>query len=629
MRPSGLRLLFSCGLLFLAACARPQAPPESAQVDTEDPMLSFQTPYRNVRADVKYVGDEACAGCHVTHTQNYRQHPMGRSLIPIANLAAQERFDKTANNPFDKLGYHFVIERRANQVFHKELRLDTQGKVVTELDAEVLYALGSGARGRSYLIDHEGFVFQSPISWYSQKAIWDLSPGYEKNYQMDRPVTAQCLYCHSNECKPVEDSVNRFQRPLFRGTAIGCERCHGPGELHVQSRLRGNTAAGVDDTIVNPRHLQPELRDAVCEQCHLQGEIRILRRGRLTYDYRPGLPLEWFWAIFQSSPTMGERSKAVSQVEQMYGSQCYKGSQGKLGCISCHDPHLRPAAEQRVAFYRDRCQQCHAQQPCSLSLEVRRRKSKEDSCIDCHMPRLQSPDIAHTALSDHRILRKPAPRQNPRPPQQPLGDEVPLVAFHHGYALPEKEAQRDVGVAIIQLARQMKGSEPRIGRMAQQLLEKSVQTWPEDVPAWEAKSYALWMQGRAGDAFADCEKVLTLAPERELALIDAAMLADQLERAEATLDYARRAAAINPWRHQLHYHLAVLLAKRQDWPSALAETQSALRLNPSNVEYRVLLVTCYLRSGDKEKARHEFQTLLALHPPGPDVLRRWFEEQIQ
>ena len=44
-----------------------------------DPRLTFATPYRNVRPDVKYVGDETCAACHATESTSFRRHPMGRS----------------------------------------------------------------------------------------------------------------------------------------------------------------------------------------------------------------------------------------------------------------------------------------------------------------------------------------------------------------------------------------------------------------------------------------------------------------------------------------------------------------------------------------------------------------------
>ena len=42
----------------------------------------------------------------------------------------------------------------------------------------------------------------------------------------------------------------------------------------------------------------------------------------------------------------GDRGQfeAVGHVEQMESSRCFRESQGRLGCISCHDPHRLPGA---------------------------------------------------------------------------------------------------------------------------------------------------------------------------------------------------------------------------------------------------------------------------------------------
>src|SRR5438093_698636 len=61
-------------------------------IPTGDPRLTFGTPFRNVRPEVRYVGDERCADCHLSHTESFRQHPMGRSLAP-AVAAPLERYD--------------------------------------------------------------------------------------------------------------------------------------------------------------------------------------------------------------------------------------------------------------------------------------------------------------------------------------------------------------------------------------------------------------------------------------------------------------------------------------------------------------------------------------------------------
>ena len=52
------------------------------------------------------------------------------------------------------------------------------GRVVARNEAEVKFVLGSGNQGASFLIDRDGFLFQSPISWYARPGRWDLSSGY-------------------------------------------------------------------------------------------------------------------------------------------------------------------------------------------------------------------------------------------------------------------------------------------------------------------------------------------------------------------------------------------------------------------------------------------------------------------
>ena len=87
--------------------------------------------------------------------------------------------------------------------------------------------------------------------------------GFDFDQHFARPITAECMFCHSNRAFEVEHTVNGFRPPIFAGYAIGCERCHGPGELHVRRHERAEDYAGLDETIVNPRNLAPELREAV------------------------------------------------------------------------------------------------------------------------------------------------------------------------------------------------------------------------------------------------------------------------------------------------------------------------------------------------------------------------------
>ncbi len=591
------------------------------------PVDATASPYANTRPGVKYVGDAACAGCHQDEARTYRQHPMGRSCAPVA--ADLEHYDAAARNPFQALGRQFLVEPRAAAVVHKvnyaPSRPDDPDLVKEEA---VTLTIGSGQQGRTYLIDHDGFVFQSPISWYTRRQGWDLSPGYETNFMhFIRPVTPACLFCHTNAAEHVDHSLNHYRTRLAEAQPIGCERCHGPGELHVRRQMNGDAAEGGDSSIVNPGRLEPALREAVCEQCHLQGEIRIPRRGRSLFDFRPGLPLYAVMSTFVWSQEMPGNPKAVSHVEQMHLSRCFQKSNGKLGCVSCHDPHRLPAAEERVTWYRGRCLTCHTEAACSLSAAARREQSPADSCIDCHMPRGGTADVAHAALTDHRLPRQPVPPAEPVKPASLSG--FPLVYFHRDVDPDRADVPRDLAVAMIEKAHQIDLETVRraISDKALPYLEAATAEDPEDVVAWEGIGYALRHQGRLQEAVAVQRAVLAKAPDRETALVEIAGVLENLGEADAALGYWQRLVAVNPWPVAYHYQLAAAYGRRRDWPRALEELRRGLQRNPGDVPSRTLLVNLYLEQGDKPRARAEFERLVALDPPKKEELLRWFEEQ--
>jgi Flp pilus assembly protein TadD len=623
-RPWRRGLLSGLALLALAGGAAAvwwhahrQPPPP------DDPRLTFPTRYRNVRPGVAYVGDDACAECHPDQCTAYHQHPMGRSLAAVGDPVTARTLDARPPAEFEALGFRYAAGRRGGRLFHRETVPGPDGQPGDAVEEEVRWVLGSGTRGESYLVQQDGFLFQSPLSWYREKGVWDLAPSYrERNQHFDRPVIAGCLFCHCNQADPVEGTINRFREPVFRGEAIGCERCHGPGALHVR---QPRDAGRGDDTIVNPRRLKPALREAVCQQCHLQGVIRVLPRGRQEFDYRPGLPLDLFWAVFEFAGGGADDRKAVGQVEQMHQSRCYRDSGGELGCTSCHDPHRRPDEAEKAAFYRGRCEACHRDRGCSLPAAARQENG--DDCAACHMARLASADIIHVAATDHRVLRRPDPRAAPPgPPPAPAGDE-PLAPFHAGQAQPG--ADRDLGVALADAAGQAPPGQVRehLGDLAVPLLVAATRAHPDDVAAWEWLGAARRYTGRVKPALEAYEAALAVAPGRERALAEAGTAAGELGRTDEAVGYWRRAVAVNPRRWRYHYELAQLLAEG-DRPEALRECEEAIRLSPASTEPRLVQVACLIDAGRKDEARAAFARLLALKPPREAELRQWFARQV-
>jgi tetratricopeptide (TPR) repeat protein len=614
--------------LMMAGCgSKSERTPVAAASIADDPRLTYPTPYTNVRPEVKYVGDKLCASCHQEQAQSFRHHPMGRSMTPSAGRGGSERLDAAARNPLTVDGFEFRVERRDGTVHHLETRRDPRGAVVSQMDAEVQYVVGSGEHGYSYLIEHDGYVFQSPLGWYTQKQAWDLAPGITADMHADRQIQAGCLFCHCNQVEPVLGSMNRYRTPVFHGFAIGCERCHGPGELHVARREAGEAFAGKDYTIVNPRDLPPVLRESICQQCHLSGEARVPRRGRQEFDFRPGLPLYLFASIFVRRPGSSDEHKSVNHVQQMMESTCYKASAGELGCTSCHDAHAMPPNDNKAAYFRDRCLKCHGKKGCSLPLS--RVQKKKSDCTACHMPAFATSDIAHTAFTDHRIPRRPAVERAPDRPQETLRPgEVPIVHFHEVVLdLPQEETARDQGVALMILARRYPQAQQPLARLALPSLEEATRTWPDDAAAAEARAFALWLAGQTDQALEAYRALLTRHPQQESALLDAASLCAALRRSDDAIGYMQRAIQVDPWLARYHQQLAALLDEKERWPEALQECRAALRLNPFSPQARLLMVKCMLRTGDRPQAQTEFERLLGLGAPDPEKLRQWFARE--
>lgn len=362
---------------------------------------SGSSPWLNTRPGVKYVGDAVWPAATPTLPRRSTAIPWADRWLPLPLpqwLVLPGPAERRRSPPVLPV---LTIERRDGREIHRETVRDGD-KVLAQVEGEVAYSVDR-VRSISYLVEHDGRLFMSPITWYTQKARWDLSPGYEKAHaHFDRPIDPDCLFCHSNRVRPVALSANRYQEPVFLGHTIGCERCHGPGELHER---RQELSGGRDLTIVNPRHLDPVLRGNICEQCHLVGEQRVNRLGRDAVDYRPGLPLTDFFVDHGLATEEGQQ--LVGQVLQMKSSTCFRASRGRLGCTTCHDPHEIPDADEKVAYFREKCLACHNDHGCKLPEPVRLARNKDDFCAGCHMPAAKAVDAVHIAVRDHRILREP------------------------------------------------------------------------------------------------------------------------------------------------------------------------------------------------------------------------------
>jgi Flp pilus assembly protein TadD len=332
--------------------------------------------------------DAVCAKCHEKIFKDYLTTPMANA----SGLATEKLEPGTLEHSNSGTEYKVTMAGKQPQLEYRSLRdPKATGKVA------LLYFLGSGHLGTTYLYSTGDFLFESPVAWYASSRSYDLKPGLAEIDHIPPPLPMQsgCLRCHMSSVQAsVPGTINRYQGLPFLHGGITCEACHGDSSEHVSSH--GKSA------IVNPARLTSDARDSVCISCHLEGDVTVEREGHSALNYRPGDSISSYLAFYvRVGANLTDR--AVSEVEQLSQSKCKAASGDHMSCTSCHDPHFTPDASHRVAFFRGKCLACHNRPGFAAS-----HHPEDQDCTHCHMPQTGARNVLHVAWTDHRIRRQPA-----------------------------------------------------------------------------------------------------------------------------------------------------------------------------------------------------------------------------
>lgn len=230
---------------------------------------------------------------------------------------------------------------------------DAQGVRIRQNEASQFFPIqwlfGSGKFARTPVFQHEGRWVEQRLSWYSETQKLGLTPGHSFTpasslesamgvVQSERNA-ARCFACHQTNERP----------------GVHCESCHGAQDEHP-----------------NKATIRRDRSVAACAQCH-RSPVR---------EYSSPAP--------ELEDPLSIRFAPVG----LLASRCYQQSQGKLDCVTCHNPHQNAATGAEP--YDAACRNCHAsaaKTPCP----------RTPGCANCHMPR-SSPAPLLT-FTDHRIRR--------------------------------------------------------------------------------------------------------------------------------------------------------------------------------------------------------------------------------
>lgn len=564
--------------------SRPVGPaPPAAQTLPQIP------PYQNTRAGISFVGSQMCANCHNGIAGTFRSTAMGESITRPSD-PRQLAFAADGAKLFDpQLGRYFEVRREGDSIVQSEFALQGAKKALFQHTEKIAFAVGGGINGYSYLVWRGNYLFQAPLSYYSRRQAWDLSPGHELGF--NRPILADCIACHSGRARPIAGRDGLYHRPAFKELSIGCENCHGPGQLHVQQRMAGNPVSLERDlTIVNPAKLPGWLADNICMSCHQSGEAVVFQPGKNHLDFRPGLPLGLTEAIFKLPPGRidAPESPLLDHYSLMIASECYIKSNGGLHCITCHDPHVQPGPQQAATYFRAKCLGCHSEQSCSVGLSKRLKQKPADNCVGCHMPRQPLKTISHSALTAHRIVRRPD-RPYPGAALRTANSRLPgvweLTAAPVPGLTPLPLRTRLLAYQALMQARPQQFRQP-----FQQALEQAATELPNDPTILGILARQAMHQGEAGREKSTAllwraiEAGSTWPPDYQL-LGENLLRAGNAAQAAQVLEHG---IALAPYTPSLYGVLAICYQVLGEQKKALEAAQQGTKLFPENQPLRRL-----------------------------------------
>jgi tetratricopeptide (TPR) repeat protein len=595
--------------------------------------------FRNLHDTVSYVGIETCKTCHTEHYETFIQTGMGQSFGPADPARSKADF-KNIKPVYDSIKnlYYFPF-KRDGKIFIREFRLKN-GDTVHQRTEEIKWIVGSGHHTNSHFWMDGDFLYQAPLTFYTQSQKWDLPPGYETNNTgFSRKIDIECMSCHNAMPVVDEKSVNKF---IKLPSGIDCERCHGPGSLHVAEKRQGkivDTKKQADRSIVNPARLPWKLQVDICQRCHLQGN-NVLKPGKKFTDFRPGMHLDSVFEIYMPKYENSDVFYMAGHAERLQMSKCFIQSNAagstvsynpklNLTCITCHNPHVS-VRKTNNAVFNNACKQCHGENGNAAkvlcSANAQERNQNNDNCVQCHMPGSGTGDIPHVTVHDHYI-RKPSAGKavntgkaiglyavNNKKPEKEMLFKAYVSWFEKWEAKPfylEKAAELSSAVT----------AENRIHLNYAKGLWTDITKASAEINADDCDAWTCYRIAKANDKSGRLDEALSWyrkAAEKMPFHFDfAAELGNALIRSgnnSEAIQLLQSAQKIQAKHEMILVNLGTAYYQENKPAEALRYWLQAVSLNPDNENTRLFLGELYIKTGNNRQAAVHLQEAVRINP---------------
>ena len=333
------------------------------------------------------VGASVCATCHKDVHDGWKSGRHSKMIQPATPASVKGDFSRSR---VTLRGQSFQLRVADGAYFITESNLTGQPR-----EHRVEYTLGS-RRIQHYLttIDKGRIIVLTP-SWDVQRREWFDNMEVVRPDEDDRKPVQQwnkdCFGCHVSQQENHYLPTTQTYSTTWTDFGTSCERCHGPGSLHVEKYRDGARATG-DRAIVRPTRLDPKTSSMICAQCHSLRDVigPGYRAGDNYFDHFQ--PVLEYGPRKPSDPTYwadGRPRRFSNDALGFWESACFL--RGGATCTSCHhDPHVPDVDRNpQLGSTSDAlCTGCHKTIGEAPTEHTRHRAgSAGSSCVECHMPR--------------------------------------------------------------------------------------------------------------------------------------------------------------------------------------------------------------------------------------------------